>query len=293
MKIKIIANPVGGRQMRKKLIPKVEKELKRRNADYDLQISQTPGASIQIARDARDGGYDVIVAMGGDGTINEVINGLAGADIPIGIIPAGTGNDLARHLGISNDIDQAIDILLRGKTKIVDLAKVGDRFFINVAGIGLDVTVCKDTDLRLKRLAGPAAYFLSSLRTKIMGKQKTFYIELEAEKDFFAGEVHLIAICNGRAYGSGLFIGPDAEMDDGLFDVCIFEKMSYLQLMSLQAKATSNKDFRGHPKVKYFKTPQVKIHQPNELEIETDGEVFPYVQPTFSILKDAAKLVVP
>ena len=183
------------------------------------RVTWEPGDGAVLAREAIEAGADTVIACGGDGTLNEVVNGLEGTRVALGIIQAGTANDFARQVGIPDDPNAAMDIILRRKPVVIDTAAMNGRRFLNVSSGGIGAEATAQTPADAKASLGPVAYFISGLRKLAEFEPRRALFEapgLRAEDDFL-----LFAVGNARATGGGTLVTPRASVRDGLLDVCI------------------------------------------------------------------------
>jgi len=177
-----------------------------------------------MARKAAEQGYDVVCAMGGDGTVNEVINGIAGTGAALAVIPAGTGNDFAGALGVpKGDVAAACRILARGHLRPMDLCRVNDRYFASSFGAGFDARVTKAANERFKRLGGIWTYIFAVM--SVIWSFRPGRMRIVADGREISKSPLLVAVTNWKSYGGGMYICPGAEIDDGLFDVCIVDNV--------------------------------------------------------------------
>ncbi len=220
-KYKFIVNPIAGGGKASSLVPVIERCFKNQSVEFDIYWTKRPKDGIEVAEKAARNGFEVIVAVGGDGTVNEVLNGIVGTGAILATVHGGKGNDFATAVKMPSDIEAACQTLLIGKTKKIDLGKVLDRYFINSVGIGFDAEVANRVNNGIKYMKGPAAYTYAFLE-KLMS-----YHSVEALVDLGNNAQKLkpllIAVGIGQAYGGGMRIVPDAIQDDGFFDICIFD----------------------------------------------------------------------
>jgi len=212
-----IVNPAAARGKAARVGERVKDLCKDRNVDFKLVYTDKPGDATNLA-DAAKNEFECIVAVGGDGTINEIVNGLIGGSSKLGIVPVGSGNDFVRALDIPHKLSKAIDLLLEMKTRKIDIGQAGDRYFQNGLGIGFDAWVVQET-LKVHRLRGTAIYLYSVLKTIYSYKPpliKIEYNDVSREEKFY-----MITVGNGISLGGGFKLTPNASLDDGLFDLNI------------------------------------------------------------------------
>jgi diacylglycerol kinase (ATP) len=279
---KILLNPIAGRGSGELAYPVLQSRLQELGLDFEIQRTQYPGHAIQLAEQASAAGWDVVVAVGGDGTANETLNGLARARqsgtgaAALGVIPVGRGNDFAYGVGVPHDLPLACQILAQGQRRKLDVGFVQGgnypqgRYFGNGVGIGFDAVVGFEA-LKLKRLSGFPSYIVAALKTIFLYfKAPTLRIEFEDETLTQASL--MVSIMNGRRMGGGFMMAPDGLTDDGLFDFCIVGQVSKPGIFALIPKFM--KGTQGeHPAVRYKRAPRAVITAvKGSLPAHADGE---------------------
>jgi YegS/Rv2252/BmrU family lipid kinase len=252
-----------------------------------LAITSEPGQARALAADAVRQGYRTVVAAGGDGTINEVVNGLAGSDVALGVLPVGTMNVFAAELGLPKRLREAWRVILEGKTREVDLARANRQYFVQLAGVGLDAQVVKETTWDMKRKLGPLSYLLSAAQVAARKPPK-----LLVHDGTRTEEGSFVLIGNGRFYGGRLEFFREARIDDGLLDVLVFKRMSHLDI----ARYMGNVLVGRHttlPDVVYFQARKVRVESEEEVPVEVDGELATVLPVTFRIVSSKLKVLVP
>jgi lipid kinase YegS len=235
----------------------------------DVRITWNAGDGEMLAAEAADRGTDVVIACGGDGTLNEVVNGLDGRDIPLGVVPLGTANDFARQTGIPEDADHAMDVILRRKPVRIDTASMNGRRFLNVSTGGVGAEATAETPADFKASLGPLAYAITAIR-KLAGEQSRHAsfqgAGFELETDFLA-----FAVGSARVTGGGTMMTPDASVTDGLVDLCVIEAMSRRDFakLSLRVKEGEHVGLAG---VHYAQLPWLKVTSAEPLMVNLDGE---------------------
>lgn len=265
----IILNPVAGGGRAKKLEDLIRLELAKENIDYDLVHTSGPGEATILAENEN---YSTVVAVGGDGTINEVAKGLMkrkGARL--GIIPAGTGNDLSRSLSIPKDTCQAIKILVEGKTKNLDIGCINKHKFLNVASAGFDGEVVRNTNRVKEHFKSNLAYVLGVIITLFNYKKKKVILQIDNRT--YERSLILLAVGNGNYYGGGMLILPDAEMDDGYLHLCLVRDASMITLLGLFPTIFKGKHVGLKRYVEIFKAKKVTIKSQEGITINFDGEI--------------------
>ncbi len=220
IKALFIVNPFSGPGQHKTLEKHLEKKLSKERFDYEVRYTERAGHATAISRRAQEEGVDLVVAVGGDGTVNEVARPLIGTQTPVGIIPEGSGNGLARHLGISTEIDRAINILNGFSVKTIDTARANDEVFLSIAGVGFDALVAEKYADRQMR--GFFRYAFISITEYFPYEPQTFRLVIDGRE--LEREALFISFANSNQFGYNTIIAPQAKIDDGLIDVCIVKK---------------------------------------------------------------------
>lgn len=233
-----------------------------------VNLTASPGDAKTIAEDAVGKGFKKIVAAGGDGTINEVVNGLAGADVQLGILPVGTMNVFAAELGLPQNLEKAWTVIEGGRTRQVDLAKANDMYFVQLAGVGLDAEVVRRTTPDSKKALGPMSYLLTLVQVAARRPP-----ELRIEPvDGPPRTGSFVLAGNGRFYGGPFVLFKNARLDDGLLDVLVFQNQSHWDIIRyFQAIVFGNHS--ELPDVEYFQTRGLRLMSREYVPVEIDGEL--------------------
>jgi diacylglycerol kinase (ATP) len=290
----LISNPKTGRYAsRRRPVQELASQLESLGVAVDLRLTTGPGDATQIAaRAALNGTSDVIVA-GGDGTINEAIQGLAGTKARLAIIPRGTANVLARELGLPLDDEQALKIAAEGKSRQIYLGLAIDentnesRHFVLMAGIGLDASVVKRVQPKLKKRIGKGAFWISGLSHLATWNPRPFILEINGHKytSTFA------AIGKAAKYGGDLAITPGARLDQPEFEICIIDTHSRLRYLHLLSHALRNGMPRNVPEVKFVNAVNVRAH--GDAHVQIDGELIGHLPMRFEIAPHSLQIIVP
>jgi YegS/Rv2252/BmrU family lipid kinase len=228
-----------------------------------------PGEAEILARHAVKEGFERVVAAGGDGTIHEVVNGLAGTETTLGLLPIGTVNVFAMELGLpSNNLDLCWNIIEGDNTRLIDLPSANDKYFVQLAGVGLDAQVVQETSATLKRNFGPLSYLISAAQ---IATRKPPRLVIESP-DTTVKEGSFVLIGNGRRYGGPFPFFKQAVIDDGLLDVIIFKQLGYLDIISYLQKVFFSSEIRL-PEVEYFQTASIRVSSEQDVPVELDGEL--------------------
>jgi diacylglycerol kinase (ATP) len=289
----VILNPVAGRGAATSRGPKLLRRLVELGFDYRLLITDGPDSARTLASRSVSEGASMIVAAGGDGTISQVAQALVGQPIPLAILPLGTGNDLARHLGISKP-EAAIDVLIEGRTNPVDViawkAAYRSGFVVNVAGLGFDAEVAERINRGYRWIGGTAAYLLAVV--ECLGRTKPLKISLEIDGRRCDRRIMLCAFANASSYGGGMRIAPKACTEDGLIDLIIVNSVSRVDFLRALPGV-----FRGlhlaHPAVEHLTAKKISVICECPAPILCDGEIVAAGSIEFEIRPRALNLVRP
>lgn len=268
-----IVNPAAGKKTRLSVIAAIESFCRGRGLRYELQLTHAPGEATRLARSVAKSGT-VVVAVGGDGTVNEVANGLVGTGATLGLLPTGSGNDFSNLLRIPHQVDRALRVLVEGTSRLVDLGTVnGKLHFINAASIGFDAAVADGMRRYAAVSRGFVAYLLSAL-TQLLRYQFCRAVVTVDGREAFAGEFFFAAVCNGTTYGGGFRVAPEARIDDGLFTVCIVERTTRWYALTHIPKFISGRHI-SLPPVHMLTGREVVVRTTAPVAIQLDGEVQP------------------
>ena len=254
-----------------------------------MRLTSEAGDARDIAAEAVREGFEVIIAAGGDGTLNEVVNGIGGAPVRLGILPVGTMNVFATELGIpQGNLERAWSIIEQGNVVEVDLPKANDTHFIQLAGVGLDAEVVRKTTADSKKALGPLSYLLTLVQ---VAAHKPSRVMLEAEGGRIS-EGSFALIGNGRLYGGPFPVFQRASLFDGLLDVLVFQNQSHWDVVRyFQAIA-----FGTHPQlpdVEYFQTSTLRVTSSGDVPVELDGEVAGMLPCLFSVSSQKLRVLAP
>ena len=246
------------------------------------------GEAESMARRAVEEGFQKIVAAGGDGTINEVVNGLAGTRATLGLLPIGTMNVFATELGLPvHDLERCWDIVRGAHTREVDLAKANQKFFVQLAGVGLDAQVVKETSAQLKRNFGPLSYLISAAQIAARQPPRLFIQSEDASID----QGSFVLVGNGRLYGGPFPFFKHAALDDGLLDVVVFKRLGYLEIIKYLQDVIFSSEIRV-PEVEYFQTRRLRVESDQTVPVELDGELVGNCPVEFGLQERALRVLV-
>ncbi|MFC0273934.1 diacylglycerol/lipid kinase family protein [Metabacillus herbersteinensis] len=273
-----IVNKVSGNGRALKIWNKIERILIKKNVLYCVYYTEKPKHATLIVQELINEKCNcIIVVVGGDGTIHEVLNGLIGSNTPLGIIPAGSGNDFSRGLGISLEHDKALDRILNGESKIIDIGIVNSTYFCTVAGIGFDGEVAYVSNQSIfKKIfnlirIGHLTYIINTIKVLFQFTPADITVVID-KKIYKFQKVWLVAVANLPFYGGGLPICPKAECTDGLFDICIVHGMTKFQFFRI-LKLVLKGQHMSSPSIKIIKGTELEINSSTPLMIHGDGEI--------------------
>jgi YegS/Rv2252/BmrU family lipid kinase len=247
------------------------------------------GEAEEIARQAVAQGYQQVVAAGGDGTIHEVVNGIADSNVALGLMPMGTMNVFANELGLpANDLGRCWEIIRAEQVRWVDLPTANGRHFAQLAGVGLDAQVVKETSLALKRNFGPLSYLISAAQ---IAARKPPRLHIEAE-EAVTTEGSFVLIGNGRRYGGPFPFFKHAVLDDGLLDVLVFKQLGYVEIIRYLQDVIFTSEITT-PEVEYFQTQRLRVSSAEDVPVELDGELLGSCPVEFRVKPRGLKVLAP
>ena len=287
--VQVILNPYAGRGRGGKMAGQIEAAFRRHNLPCEITQTSAPGEAVSLARRARRDGYAIVAAAGGDGTVHEVVNGLAEATPEdetvqgLAVLQTGSGNDFADMVGAARELDAAVRAIRAGNTRNVDLGWVEAfdgrntlrRYFDNNLGIGFEAQVTVESR-KIKRLRGFLIYLWATLRALRAYDQPHFEItwtDGAGNERRAAKEMLLVSIGNSRRVGGGFYLTPDAVMDDGLLDLAFADALSQLGILTLLPKAMTRTGLQGQKAVSFdrLRSAIIMVRQP--VPVHTDGEI--------------------
>jgi len=289
---RLILNPSSGRERGPEHLDLLQAALTPHFDEVSTAVTAGDGDAERAAAAAAADGCEALFIAGGDGTVNEAMNGLAASGalekLAVGIVPFGTGNDFAAALGIPVDVPAALDVLLARKEVRVDLGEVNGRVFVNTSGGGFIGEVSVAVTPQLKTVAGRLAYLIGGAQALLEFEPVAATITIQPNAVRMTQELYAFAVCNSRLIGGGRLIAPDAVIDDGLLDVCLIGAMGALEFVALARKVA-----QGHhvadPRVSYFQASAIDIDLARPVNVNTDGEVFSVGRCEYRVLPKAAR----
>jgi len=294
-----LVNPASGNGGTGKRWPELAHRAARLGLEGETLFSERPGHLIDLARSAVDGGAKLVVAVGGDGTMNEVVNGIAGRDVDFATIPLGTGMDFGRTYGIPTKFEDAVRVALTGTPRTIDAGRVSyrtwsgedaERWFGNVGSVGMSGAVAQRANGMSKALGGKATFFYALTRVFLEWANTDVTVRFDGEERH--GKMHDVIVANGVWHGGGMKLAPDARSDDGAFDVVLIGDIGKVDFLTTAPKLYKGKHV-AHPKVEVVRTGRVEVDATEHLPIELDGEQVGTTPATFEVVPGALRVRVP
>lgn len=298
---RLIVNPTAGAGRTAKKWPYIKALLKNTGLRFEHDITEAPGHAIELAKSAVNKGYKLVVSVGGDGTINEIVNGIYATgdmkDVELGIIGTGTGSDYIRTIGVSKYYQESCHHLMNPMKKSVDLGLVeftangqpAKRIFANFAGLGFDAEVVKATTRKFKNFGGKPAYLMGLLSTFATYKNRNIHITMNGQSE--DRKVCTIVMSNGKYGGGSMLLAPDADPSDGLFDVIIIGDVTKPDLLRSLPRIYKGTHLT-HPKVTVRRTDLITISSDEPMAIQADGDLVGEAPARFTVLPSALNILV-
>ncbi|MGD7053142.1 diacylglycerol/lipid kinase family protein [Sutcliffiella horikoshii] len=290
----IIVNKMAGNGKGLRMWKEVEKYLEKKNVTYLVSFTEYAGHAGELIENIEENLVQAVVVVGGDGTIHEVVNKLVHKKVALGIVPAGSGNDLARSLGVPFAVEGALSRILKGSYQLIDVPKVEEVHYISIAGLGFDCKVAEVTNRsRSKRLLnklglGGLSYVLNIFRVLFTYQPSDVSIAVD-EKIYKFQDVWLIAVANLPYYGGGIMICPDACGNDGALDICVVSGIGRWELLFVFPLAFRGKHIK-HRNVKMLRGASIKISPSSSMVMQCDGEIVQNKKADFSVDENALKI---
>ena len=290
---RIIYNPTSGRELFKKHLPEVLASLEIAGYETSCHATTCEGDAIQAAKKAVENGFDIIIASGGDGTLNEVVAGVSEFEKrpKIGLIPMGTTNDFARAVHIPRDIKKAVEIIIKGDSIPVDVGLVNnDRYFINIAGGGRITELTYDVPSRLKTMLGQLAYYLKGI--EMLPSINATKVRIEYDGEVFEDEAMMFLVGLTNSVGGFEKLAPNSSINDGLFSLLILKKLNIAEFIRVASMALRGEHL-SDPHVIYKKAKNIKITSDDIVLLNLDGEYGGMIPATFQNLYRHIEVFVP
>lgn len=265
----VIVNPVAHNAPGKKRLREANNYLKERGWSLEWVWTQKGGDAIDIARRAAEHNVPLVLVCAGDGTLNEAVNGLAGSNTAVSVIPAGTSDLWAREAGIPRKPLEAVKLLEKSQPLAVDLGLAGDRYFLLMAGCGIDAAITLNVSLALKRRVGAAAYLLAALREMFRYRGRHGQVSLDGE--LFDVQALMAVAGNTQRYAGVTKITPKAQVNDGLLDVCVFQGDGVMDILAHSLRTLARRHL-GSNKVIYRRVKRIELNFDDPLPVQVDGD---------------------
>lgn len=297
--VAFLVNPASGNGATGRRWPELARRASALGLEGETFFSERPGHLIELARAAVDSGARLVVAVGGDGTLNEVVNGVAGRDVDLATIPLGTGMDFGRTYGIPKKFDDAVRVALSGDVRTIDAGRVtyrtwagetAERYFANVSSVGMSGAVAQRANGMSKALGGKVTFFYVLTRVFLEWQNTEVTVRLDDTERH--GRMHDVIVANGVWHGGGMKLAPDAAPDDGQFDVVLIGDVSKADFLTTAPKIYKGRHVH-HPKVEVLRSKRVEVDAPVQLPIELEGEQVGTTPATFEIAPGALRVRVP
>lgn len=290
---RIIYNPTSGREVFKKHLPEVLEKLEVAGYETSCHATTCEGDATLAAKNAVERGFDIIIAVGGDGTLNEVVSGVSPFENrpKVGLIPMGTTNDFARAVHIPRNIEEAVDIIIQGDTLPVDVGLLnGERYFINIAAGGRITELTYEVPSKMKTMLGQLAYYVKAV--EMIPSIKASHMRIEYDGEVFDGDAMMFLCGLTNSVGGFEKLAPDASINDGYFTLIVLKKVSLPEFIQLAAMALRGEHLNDD-RVIYKKASIVKVTTENEVHLNLDGEYGGDAPATFENLKRHIEIFVP
>lgn len=312
----VIVNPRSQNGALGSAWPDLARVVRREWGPFETLMTQAPGDATRLARTALRAGCDLVVAVGGDGTVHEVANGFFEGDCPIrpgaalGVLPFGTGGDFRRSLGVPREIAAAARVLFGGTRRAIDVGRLefaqggrggarghrGHRIFVNIASFGIGGEVDRIVNASSKALGGRVSFLLGTARAALRYRNQKVRLVFDGNDDTaLTAVINNVAVANGRYFGGGMHIAPGASLDDGKFDVVILGDLTRLDLV-LSGRRVYSGTHIGMPKVSHRRAMRLDaspVDPADEVLLDVDGEAPGALPASFTLLPGALSVVVP
>jgi diacylglycerol kinase (ATP) len=292
IRARFIYNPSSGREEVKRRLPAILQMLERGGIETSCYMTEGKDDAARAASEAVERGFDLIIAGGGDGTLNEVVNGMAVHDRrpPLGILPLGTTNDFARAHGIPRRWDEACELIVRRHTRPIDIGVANGRYFVNIAGGGSITELTYEVPSRLKTMIGQLAYYVKGVEKMVNLRPTRMRIKADGAGEFHE-EFMLFLIANSSSVGGFERLAPQATTCDGLFDVLILKKCNLAEFIRIASMALRGEHLSdGH--VIHFQTDRLEVESDDRVQLNLDGEFGGMLPCSFQVLPSHLNIIV-
>lgn len=293
-KVRIICNPNAGRQIVQKNLPKLVKFLQNEGKIVDLDYTEGQFQAENLALESCNNGYDLIITVGGDGTVHEVVNGMMKSSTKpkLAIYPAGTVNDFGNYLKIPKNIMDFGWMIKTNKTMKVDVGVSGERYFLNVAAAGLLPEVAHKVSSEAKTVLGKFAYYIQGVKEFPKMIFKPVHLRLCLDQHEEEKEVLFFILANSPSVGGFKYVAPQAKIDDGYLDLLIVEHSQLKDVAGIFLKAITG-NHATHPGLKYLQVKEFSVHSDVKIDLDLDGELGGHLPMNFRVEKQALEVLIP
>ncbi|MPM63525.1 Diacylglycerol kinase [bioreactor metagenome] len=292
MKYLFIINPIAGKGRGLEYISKIEEYFKNKDAEFHIKLTQYKDHGEEIVKEFCSNSTYHVFAIGGDGTVNEVLNGLVGTNSFLSIIPCGTGNDFVKTLYENVKPEDYLHSLTNGIPCSIDLASVNERYYLNISSVGFDAEVAYNARKFKyhKYFPNSLSYLTSIFYTAF--KFKAMDLNILVDNNYINQKTFLLAVSNGKCYGGGVFITPDANIIDGNLDICSVKKVTIFKLLMSLKKAFDG-NIKDIKEVSYHNCKKAIISSPKEFALNVDGELLRTNHAEFSVIHKGLNVILP
>jgi diacylglycerol kinase (ATP) len=293
-----LVNPASANGATGRHWPKLQRRAQELGLTGETLLSDRPGHLTELAREAARGEH-LLVVVGGDGTLNEVVNGVAGSNAEVAVLAAGTGQDFGRTYGIPTRFDDAVRVAIAGTPRTIDIGRVtyrkpdggeGLRFFANVGSVGMSGAVARRANSMSKALGGRATFYYALVREFLVWQNTEVTVQFDNTDRH--GRIHDVIVANGKWHGGGMKLAPDARYDDGLFDIVLIGDVTKLDFVTTSPKLYGGGHVR-HPRIEVVRSATVAINAAEPLPLELDGEQDGTTPARFEIVPGGLRVRVP
>jgi diacylglycerol kinase (ATP) len=302
----VIVNPVSANGRTGRNWPRIAEELKNAGVEFDVQITSRSREAVQLTRKALQEGYLTVIAVGGDGTLNEVLNGFFESDnahpinseARLGLIPSGTGRDFIKTINYSKDLRHACRTLARNQTRTIDIGQVWYRdaegrqtfsYYINIAGMGMDGETVDRVNRTTKIFGGKISFLWGTIATLVQYRNRELTLEIDGAVRYH-GEATVVAVANGQYFGGGMRIAPEASLDSGHFDIVVVDGMTKPEILANLYRIYQGTHL-SYPKVHLMRGKHVRATSLQRVLLNVDGEQPGVLDAEFQLLPQKLQLI--
>ncbi|MGL4773250.1 MAG: diacylglycerol/lipid kinase family protein [Clostridium sp.] len=293
MKHLFIINPIAGKGKAVEYVDRIKEAFKGKQDEYEIVLTTGVGDATRVVKEKTSKDDYFVYSIGGDGTLNEVLNGMMGSKSVLAVIPSGSGNDFARTIYKEEFKQDLLEKIIFGKRTSIDVGMINNRYFLNISSVGFDAVVVDNARgfKKKKWISGSMAYLLGLIKTLFTFKPLKLHFDVNNEK--FEKKMYLIAVANGKCYGGGLKIAPLADVNDGAFDIYAIERPRLHRLVRFLPRVLVGKDTKGIKEVHFVRTNKIRVTCEKDIIVNIDGELLYDRELNFEIIPKGIDLLVP